>query len=285
MRRHMPVIVIVARIFLVLSIVIFARAAPAVLVREMHEVHIDVVNIAEDGIAASQKRWEPRCNWLTNAADQASTPTAPGLPDLNPSWELPRPHSPRSTASTRDDTRPNYSPPLNRLPTRPPPPNPDYSPPSSWSAGSSPSSPDYSPPGSWLTDNSPPSSSSTGSPPSNLDYSPPSSWSTDHSSSSSWSTDHSSSSSWSINSPQNPGLTDGHSPSPPSLSSVLSTGSTGSHPSTDNHPPPSPEPARPVVHEPEGFLDMLLKGKIKRRTAGSSVVCSAQGGCRLPTRG
>ncbi len=51
---------------------------------------------------------------------------------------------------------------------------------------------------------------------------------------------------------------DYHPPSPLPLTPVWQIGST--HPSTDNHPPLSPELARPVEPEPEDFLNMLLKG-------------------------
>jgi hypothetical protein len=50
-----------ARIFLILSVIDLARAAPA-LIREMHQVHVDVVHVAEEGGA---QRWEPWAHLLT----------------------------------------------------------------------------------------------------------------------------------------------------------------------------------------------------------------------------
>src|SRR6267154_1476247 len=83
-----------ARIFLILSIINFVRAAPLV-VRGVQEVHVNVVDVAEDRTAASQKWWDsgPRDDSLVNAADQTSAPTTQRLPDLYHS-EL---HSPRSS--------------------------------------------------------------------------------------------------------------------------------------------------------------------------------------------
>src|SRR6266566_6064345 len=92
MRRYIAI----SRIFLFLSIVSFALAAPVV-VREMHEVHVNVVDVAEDGTAISQtrKRWDsgPWDDRLVNAMDQISAPITLLLPDLDHS-EL---HSPRSS--------------------------------------------------------------------------------------------------------------------------------------------------------------------------------------------
>jgi hypothetical protein len=74
-----------ARIFLILSIINFARAAPIV-IRGAHEVHLNMVDAAEDGTAASQKQWDsgPRDDWLANAADQTSAPTTPPVARLGP---------------------------------------------------------------------------------------------------------------------------------------------------------------------------------------------------------
>jgi hypothetical protein len=77
----------IARIFLFLSIVRFTLAAPIV-VRRVHEVHVDVVDGTEDGAAASQKRWEPWDNWLTNAAPRISALRQ--LQDLQDFDHLPR---------------------------------------------------------------------------------------------------------------------------------------------------------------------------------------------------
>lgn len=61
-----------ARVFLILSIINFAQAAPA-LVQEVHKVHVDVMHVAEDGRV---KRWEP---WLTNVADPNAPNPGPGV--------------------------------------------------------------------------------------------------------------------------------------------------------------------------------------------------------------
>jgi hypothetical protein len=50
-------------ILLILSVINFAHAAPA-LVRRTREVRVDVVDVA-GGVTTSQKRWSP---WWTNAA-------------------------------------------------------------------------------------------------------------------------------------------------------------------------------------------------------------------------
>jgi hypothetical protein len=164
MRRCMAI----SRIFLCLSIVGFALAAPVV-VRGMHEVHVNVADVTEDGTATSQKRWD---DWLANAADQTSALTAPRLYDS----EL---HNPRPSK------RPNNAPSSSALSTGPhrrveddtPQPSswsPDYSP-IPWSPGQTlPSSPEYPRPTSLSTDYSPPPSTDNSRPPS-PDYSPPSS--------------------------------------------------------------------------------------------------------------
>ncbi|KAN0118479.1 hypothetical protein V8E52_005209 [Russula decolorans] len=118
MRRYMTF----ARIFLILSIINSARAAPAV-VRRVHEVHVNVADVAEDGTAASQKRWdsEPKDEWLVNTADQTSAPTASWLPDLDHSGL----HSPRS--STRLNNAPSSSALSTGPHSRSPPPTPGSS--------------------------------------------------------------------------------------------------------------------------------------------------------------
>ena len=68
----------IARIFLFLSIVNFSLAPP-VLVRQVHELRANVVDVAEEGTATSQNWWD---DWLANAADQASVPTTPQFLDL-----------------------------------------------------------------------------------------------------------------------------------------------------------------------------------------------------------
>ena len=251
MRQYM----IFTRIFLILSIINFARAAPA-LVREVHEVRVDV-DVAEDGRA---KRWEPWARFVTtSAADPSRVLTIParGLQYYHPYGVYP-PTDPASSEST------DYSPPGSSestdLPLPPALPSPNYSP-NSWLADDShlrsSSSPEYSP-----ESESSPSSWS-------ISYSPPSSWSKDHSeysSPSSGSTDYSPPSSW----PTDP-------PPPQPLPVTPTTGPlTGPHQSTDGHPPPSPGPPNPAesVSEPtsEDFLDKLLNGKIRRHISGPSAV-------------
>src|SRR6266566_1790361 len=126
----MPRYMAFARIFLILSIINFARAAPVV-VRRVHEVHLNVVGVAEDGTVTSQKQWNPgpRDDWVANAADQTSAPTTPRLPDLDHSGL----HSPMSP------TRLNNAPSSSTLSTGPQPRSKDGSPPPSSS------SPNYSP--------------------------------------------------------------------------------------------------------------------------------------------
>ena len=152
-----------ARIFLILSLIKFARAAPVV-ARGVHEVRVNAVDVAEDGTATSQKRWDsgPRDDWLAlaNMADQTSAPTAPQLPDLVHSES--GPHSPRS--STRLSNAPSSSalstgphprskegipPPSSRSPNYSPIPKPDqsftsspkFALPRGWSATAGPSGP------------------------------------------------------------------------------------------------------------------------------------------------
>jgi hypothetical protein len=149
----------IVRIFLFLSIVRFALAAPVV-VREVHKVHVNVVDVqAEDGTATSLKRWEPWDDRLTNAADsdQTSVPTIPAPRRLQVLQDLD--HFPRS--STESNSAPS-SPassigPHPRSPGESPPPF-YWSPPS---ASSPPESDDFS-----STDHSP-------APPPNPDRLPP----------------------------------------------------------------------------------------------------------------
>lgn len=63
----------IARSFLLLLIIRFALAAP-IEVRQVHGVHVNVVDVAEDGAATSQRWWEPWDKWLTNAVDQTKIP-------------------------------------------------------------------------------------------------------------------------------------------------------------------------------------------------------------------
>lgn len=286
-----------ARIFLILSLINFARAAPVV-IREVQEVYVNAVDAAEDGSAPSQKP-RPRDDWLATAAGQTSAPMTPRLPNLGHSGL----HSPRSS------TRSNNALSSSTLSTGPHPRWKDVYPPSiPWSPDHSPipwgpdqaytPSPDYSPipwvperPLPLSPDNSPPSLSTDHSPLS-IDYSPPdsgsNSWSPEFSPPSSWSTDYSPPNSWSTDhsppsisySPPTSWLTDHPPPSPLPSSPGWST---APHQSTDGYPaypPPNPEQPDPAVSESESqfedFLDKLLKGKIRRRISGSGAVDLAQ---------
>jgi hypothetical protein len=118
MRRYMTF----APIFLILSIINFARAAPVVVrrVHEVHEVHVNVVGVAEDGTATSQKR---RDDWLAYSADQTSAPTTSRLPDFD--------HSGQPVDSPGSSTRSNNAPSSSALSTGPHPRSKDGSPPPS----------------------------------------------------------------------------------------------------------------------------------------------------------
>ena len=177
--------------FLFLSIVNFAFGAPVV-----HEIHVNVADVAEDRAAASQKQ---RDVWLANAQDQTSTPKTLRLPDLGPrssrrsnnAWsssELSTGPHPRMEGDSRPGSwSPEYSP-IAWVPEQSLTPSPEYSLPSSLSLTdyspqsstdySLPSSPNYSPPGSPHNPHpSSPDYSPPGSPhnpiPSSPDYSPP----------------------------------------------------------------------------------------------------------------
>ena len=91
MRQYQGQYITIARIFLFLSIVRFVLAAPVV-VREVHGMHVNVVGVAEDGAATSQKRWD---DWLANVADHTRAPTTPRQPDSDRSGL----HSPRSSTN------------------------------------------------------------------------------------------------------------------------------------------------------------------------------------------
>ena len=106
MRRDITI----ARTFLFLSIVKFALAAP-VEVREVHEVHLNVVDVAEGGTATPQKRWDsgPWDDHLANAAHQTSGPTIPQFPYMD--------HS--GLYSSRSSTKSNNAPSSSALSTGP----------------------------------------------------------------------------------------------------------------------------------------------------------------------
>ena len=121
MRRCMAI----TRIFLFLSIVRFATAAPIV-DRRVHEVHVNVADESEDGSATVtlQKRWERWDDWLTSAKDQTSLPTISALRPLQDSVHLPRSSAESNSASsspapsTGSPSRsPHYFPPSGSPPT------------------------------------------------------------------------------------------------------------------------------------------------------------------------
>ena len=278
MRRYMTF----ARIFLILSIINFARAAPVV-VRGVHEVHVNVVDVAEDGAATSQKPWDSgRRDWLANAADETSSPTTPRSPDLDHSGL----HGPRSS------TRLNNAPPSSALSTGPHPRSKDGSPPPS----SGPASP--------LADYSWPSQVQANDPrPPSPDYStnqlqphPPS---PDYSSGSQFQSDSSRpstpDSSWASQlQADNPRPSSPYFLSP----SRLPAGNSLPRPnspseSTGSNQPEYPRPteletkdflsqllhpvsSHPTEPETKDFLGLFLKGIIKRRISGSGTLNSAQ---------
>ena len=143
----------IARIFLFLSIIRFAFAAPAVVreVHEIHKVHVNVADVAEDWTCTSQKRWGP---WLTNAKDQKSVRSIPAPQRLQDLTELDSvPSGPASSTGlrpvSRDDSTPRSS--LS---------SPNYSPIQWLPDQHLTSSPEYSQP-SWLSTDYSPSASST----------------------------------------------------------------------------------------------------------------------------
>jgi len=106
MRRDITI----ARTFLFLYIVKFALSAPVV-IREVHEVHVNVVDVAEGGTATPQKRWDSGLwdDHLANAAHQTSGPTIPPFPYLD--------HS--GLYSSRSSTKSNNAPSSSALSTGP----------------------------------------------------------------------------------------------------------------------------------------------------------------------
>jgi hypothetical protein len=274
-----------ARIFLILSIINFARAAPVV-VRRVHEVHVNVVDVAEDGTATSEKRWDsgPSDDWLANAADQTSVPTAPRLSALDhsglqsstrlnnapsssalltgphPRWDGPLPLG--SRASSPDSSGSNQLSANN-----PRPPSPDFSWPSELPANNPrPPSPDFS----W------PSQLPAASP----NYPPPHQSADDHSLSSSEPARPTTPKTKDLLSQLNPSQ-DPPSPAEPETKDFLNQ--LGSGPSHLAEPETKDflgqlgsGPSHVAEPETKDFLDLLLKGKIKRRISGSGAVNSAQ---------
>jgi hypothetical protein len=128
-------LVIVSRIYLVLSIINFALAAPLV-TRERHEVRVDVVDIAKDGTAVSQtpSRWDSRDTWSgSNEKDwKDASPGPESSEEPEPAPNSPWSDSgsnfnspPRSSSSTSSIESPSW-PPLGPTHAYPPPSWPDW---------------------------------------------------------------------------------------------------------------------------------------------------------------
>jgi hypothetical protein len=250
---------IVSRIYFILSVINFALAAPLV-IRETHEVRVDVVNVAKDGTAASQtlSRWDPRDPWLGSneppgpeSSDESDPEPGPNNPWTEAGPNHNSPSSPSSPASSTESTH-VYPPPGSgggmashdaiadgdQL----------LLPPNGWdhaSAEANPSSADRSPPHQTPTETSSDSTSLGHAIPQWLFDDPPPQALTPPTQS--WMDSY---------------LSDSYSHSTGSDST--SSGSTGSTGSDDAMP------------ESENFLSKLLKGKIKARTSGSRTVNAAQ---------
>jgi hypothetical protein len=289
-----------SRIFLILSIINFALAAPVAVrgVHEAHEVHANVVDVADDRAATSQKRWD---DWLAHTGDETSAPMTPLFLDLDHSGL----HSPRASTGS------------NSAPSSPSPSTGSHPYTDDSSSPSSGASSDFSRPNQLPANNPHPSSSEFSwpdqlHPDTSLPPSPGFSWSDQlqannpHPSSSefSWpdqlhpdtSLSPSPGFSWSDqlqakNSlPPSPDYPPSSSKSPrptePETKDLLSQPGPSRNPSL----PPSPAvpetmdplsqlgpgPSHPAESESMDFLDLLLKGRIKRRTYGPDAVNSAQ---------
>ena len=98
----------ISRISLFLFIIRFALAVPVV-AREVHEVRVNVVDVAGGGTVTSQNRWDsgPRDDWLVNTANQAIAPTTPRLSDLDDSELHSTKTSTRSNDALLSSTRPH----------------------------------------------------------------------------------------------------------------------------------------------------------------------------------
>jgi hypothetical protein len=91
MRRYKNV----ARFLLTFPSSTFALAAP-VAVRDIHEVRVDVVDVAEDRTAASQKRQGQSDEWSTNVVGRMNALHGPRSSDSDHWWEQePGLHDPR----------------------------------------------------------------------------------------------------------------------------------------------------------------------------------------------
>ncbi|KAF8494566.1 hypothetical protein F5888DRAFT_1805313 [Russula emetica] len=278
MRRYMTF----AQIFLILSIINFARAAPVV-VRRVHEVHVNVVDVAEDETARSQRRWDsgPRDDWLADAEDQTSAQMTLRLADLDHSGlHSPRSNNEPSSSALSTGPHPRSSSSSGSSPILPGPDqslNSDFSWPSQLEANNPcPASPDFSWP-----DHLPADNSLTPSP----DYSPPTGphqSAVVHPLSSSESPRPTEPETKDFLSQLNPSQ-DPPSPAEPETKDFLSQ----LHMSQDPPSPAEPEtkdfisqldpgPSHLAGSETKDFLSLFFKDKIKCRTSGSSAVDSVQ---------
>jgi hypothetical protein len=254
---------------LILSIVNFALGAPAA-VREGLEMSVDV-DVAEGGTATSQKRYDPLDSdaWsTTNAADRPLTPPSPTPSEVD---RL------RQEVAEQD---------LDFLCAE----NPEecFGPIDSESEGSN--EPNYTPSNPGLSTGSHPGPTG-GSPLPPLPRPGPSEVRFPSSPGFSGNPDTMSSTGHQLTPPQSPtgdsplplphpGPSKGRFPSPPGFSVNPDMSSTGHQPT----PPQSPtgdSPLPPLPHpgpsgSPHGYLDDVLKDKIKRRISGSGAMDSAQ---------
>src|SRR5258708_1256946 len=84
-----------SRIFLILSVVSFALAAP-VSGQGIQEMHVDIVDLTEGGRGASQKRMYSWDEGPTNWADGKSEPPGASSPDIMEHWFHPSPPPPHA---------------------------------------------------------------------------------------------------------------------------------------------------------------------------------------------
>jgi hypothetical protein len=128
---------ILARIFLLLSVIDFALAAPVVL--QEHEVRVSVVDAAKGGTATSPLRRDTSNKWLANAADRTNAPLIPRSSESG-HWreQEPRQPNPRSRTDSKGSPEPsNPAPPIDLYANNPRSPSP---PPGPGSTSPSPSS-------------------------------------------------------------------------------------------------------------------------------------------------
>ncbi len=103
MQRHKIVAHIV---LLILSVINLASTAP-LSVREIHEVRVDVVDVAKDKTTTLQKRWDTSDKWRRNAAGWANTPPSARSSDSD-HWSAEQELGPHNARSPKTD--PNASP-------------------------------------------------------------------------------------------------------------------------------------------------------------------------------